>query len=41
MLFHGEVDAIAHAVAELEYEAALAPLGELAQLLDLNLEEVA
>jgi two-component system sensor histidine kinase/response regulator len=34
------LDAIAHAVAELEYEAALAPLGELARLLDLNLEEV-
>ncbi|HEX8403361.1 MAG TPA: response regulator, partial [Duganella sp.] len=35
------LDAIAHAVAELEYEAALAPLGELARLLDLNLEEAA
>ncbi|THC43327.1 hybrid sensor histidine kinase/response regulator [Massilia sp. Mn16-1_5] len=33
--------AIADCVDELEYEAALAPLGELAQLLGLNLEETA
>jgi hypothetical protein len=33
--------AIEHAVDELEYEAALAPLGELARLLGLNLEETA
>ena len=33
--------AIAHAVAELEYQAALAPMTALAQLLGLNLEEIA
>jgi signal transduction histidine kinase/CheY-like chemotaxis protein len=33
--------AIEHAVGELEYEAALAPLGALARLLGLNLEETA
>ena len=33
--------AIAHGVGELEYEAALAPLAELARLLGLNLEETA
>ncbi len=33
--------AIAHAVEDLEYQAALAPLGRLARLLGLNLEETA
>jgi CheY-like chemotaxis protein len=33
--------AIAHAIGELEYEAALAPFGELERLLRLNLEEIA
>ena len=39
--YRAPLDAIAHAVDELEYQAALAPLARLAQLLGLNLEETA